>query len=306
MSERQLTLKDHFKAIKPRFVELTDIKTFDTEVSFAIQHINRNPQLKKATVESNLEAVMNVAQCGLSLNPVLKLAYLVPRSENVGGQWVVKTCLEPSYQGLCKLVTDTGSAKQIYAHLVYKGDEFEVILGSKQGVIHKPKYESKEITHVYMVAILNEGLHVEVMTLEDVNEIRERSESYKAYLAKKISSCVWISDYGEMARKTVIRRGVKYLPKTDMWDKLGNAISLDESDYMATDSQVNYIESLLMSAAIEVEEQESIFRELQSMSGERARHLIEYLKDNQVDSIQSGNNASMTQINKKIDEITRH
>ena len=301
--KNEVTLKDQFKAIKRRFIDLTDEKTFETEVSFALQHVNKNPQLKKADVQSVLEAVMNVAQVGLSLNPVNKLAYLVPRSENVGGQWIVKCCLEPSYQGLCKLVTDTGSARQIYSHPVYEGDDFEVILGSSMEIVHRPKYKSKEITHVYMVAILSDGAkHVEVMTREDVDEIRGRSESYKAFVAQKIKSCVWVSDYSEMARKTVIRRGVKYLPKTDMWDKVSTAISLDESDYMATDNQLNYIESLLMSAAIDPDEQGSIFSELSSMSAERARHLIDYLNDNQVDQVAAGNIKSMGQINDKLDK----
>jgi len=280
--EQAITLKDQFRSIKPRFVELTDPKTFDKEVSFALQHISRNKQLQKSTIESNLEAVLNVAQCGLSLNPVLKLAYLVPRSVKEGGQWIIKTCLEPSYQGLCKLVTDTGSAKQIYAHLVCEGDEFEVMLGSGMNVIHKPKYKSKEVTHVYMIAVLSDGSkHVEVMTKEDVEEIMNRSESFKAYKAQKISSCIWVSDFGEMARKTVIRRGVKYLPKTEMWDKLGAAINLDESDYQATFSQMGYVESLLTYAAIEQEEKDSIESELATMSQSRALELIEYLKDKQ-------------------------
>ena len=76
----ELALKDQITdKVMERFVELTDKKTFDTELSFALQHINRNNQLKKATAASNIMAVLNVAQTGLSLNPMLKYAYLVPR-----------------------------------------------------------------------------------------------------------------------------------------------------------------------------------------------------------------------------------
>jgi recombination protein RecT len=289
MSERQITLKDQLTAIKPRFIELTDKKTYEKEVSFALQHIGRNNQLKKATTESKLEAVMNVAQCGLSLNPVLKLAYLVPRSENINGQWGVKCCLEPSYQGLCKLVTDTGSARQIYAHLVYEGDEFGVDLGTSPTVTHHPKFQTKNIQLVYMVAVLSDGSKaVEVMTMEDIENIRERSESYKAFKAGKIKSCVWESDLGEMARKTVVRRGVKYLPKTDMWDKLGQAISLDEEDYQATHNQMDRIEDLLITSIIQPEEQTLIYSEINTMSQERAREVIIYLSENQVDRVGAG------------------
>jgi recombination protein RecT len=301
MSKKQLTLKDQFSAIKPRFIDLTNPETYEKEVSFALQHINKNPALKKASTESKLEAVMNVAQVGLTLNPVLKLAYLVPRSEYNGSQWITKACLEPSYQGLCKLITDTGSAKQIYSQLIYEGDEFEIILGTSPEVIHKPRFKSKDIIGAYMVAILTDGLkHVEFMTLEDLNEIRERSESYKAFKSKKIKSCVWSSDFGEMARKTVIRRGVKYLPKTDLFDKLGAAIQLDEQDYTITSGQQDTIESLLLTANITHEAQQQFFRELPVMNASRAREVIDYLSENQIDPITAGNNYSQSDINNKI------
>lgn len=298
----EIALKDCItNGVMKRFVELTDQKTFDTELSFALQHINRSPQLKKSTVQSNILAVLNIAQTGLSLNPVLKYAYLVPRSVNKDGQWIVETYLEPSYIGLCKLVTDSGSAKSIGAQLVYEGDEFEVSLGTSTSIMHKPKFKSTEITRVYVVSVLSDGSKmVDVMTKADVDDIRERSESYKAFKANKIKSCVWTSDYGEMARKTVIRRGIKYLPKTDMWEKLGQAISLDESDYKISDGQIDYIEGLLMGAAIPQEVSDPMYREIPTMSAERAREVIAYLKEHQIDPIASGNPYDATDIKNKI------
>ena len=116
-------IKSGIMKIEDRFVDIAGKDNFQKELSFALQHIAKNKQLQKATVESNIQAVYNVALTGLSLNPTLKYAYLVPRTTNVGGQWVVETHLEPSYVGLVKLVTDTGSAKNIYAHPVYDGDD---------------------------------------------------------------------------------------------------------------------------------------------------------------------------------------
>lgn len=300
----ELSLKDTItNGVMKRFVELTDQKTFDTELSFALQHINKNSQLQKSTAQSNILAVLNIAQTGLSLNPVLKYAYLVPRSVNRGGQWVVETYLEPSYIGLCKLVTDSGSAKSIVSHLVYEGDEFEVSLGTSTSIDHKPKFKSKDITHVYVVSVLSDGSKmVDIMTKSDIDDIRGRSESYKAFDAGKLKSCVWTSDYGEMARKTVIRRGIKYLPKTDMWEKIGQAISLDESDYKISDNQMDYIESLLMTAAIPQEISDPMYSEISTMSAERAREAIEYLKENQRDPIASGDNYGATEIKTKLNK----
>lgn len=71
-----------------------------------------------ATTTSKLQAVFNVALTGLTLNPTLKLAYLVPRYNNASRELEVH--LEPSYQGLVKLVTDTGSAKSVSSQVVLK------------------------------------------------------------------------------------------------------------------------------------------------------------------------------------------
>lgn len=50
------------------------------------------------------------------------------------------------------------------------------------------------------------GHHFEWMSIGEVNKIRDRSPA-----AKKDAS-PWITDYEQMALKTVIRRGWKYLP----------------------------------------------------------------------------------------------
>jgi recombinational DNA repair protein RecT len=114
--------------------------------------------------------------------------------------------------------------------------------------------------------------------------------------------CIWVEHFEEMARKTVLRRLVKYLPKTELWDKLGEAIRLDENDYQASPNQINRVETLLMTAAIEEREKEDLFREVNTMSGSRADEVIDYLIDNQVDPIAAGNNYNQNDIAHKIDE----
>lgn len=298
MGNNSLTVKN-FEPIEKRFTQILDIETFKKECSFAMQHFKKNSYLNGATTESKLEAVLNVAQVGLTLNPVLKMAYLVPRF--VDGQ--VKCFLEPSYQGLAKLVTDTGSAKSIYAHIVYKGDEFKTSLGTSVEIMHEPKFETTEVTHVYAVAILNDGLvQVDVMTTEAIDIIRDSSESYKAFKKGKTNSCIWDGHFGEMAKKTVVKRLIKYLPKTDMWDKLGTAIDLDNSDYKASYEQLDYIDSLIVTAAITPERMREIEQYKNTMGSEEAKEVIQELKDNQTDPIESGRNYSQTEIKNKLNQ----
>lgn len=291
-----------FKGIVPRLMQFMDKETIVSECNFAMQIFNKNDYLNKATQESKQQAILNVAQIGLTLSPVLKYAYLVPRWSNGG----VECFLEPSYQGIVKLITDTGSAKNVYAHPVYKGDVFDVVLGTSTNVVHKPKFASKELTHVYAVANLADGSQmIEVMHIDEVNAIRDKSDSYKSFKDGKTKSCIWEDHHSEMSRKTVIKRLCKYLPKTEMWDKLAQAIDLDNSDYTASYEQINFIESLLNNACIEVEEDEDITRELKGgITAVRASELINYLQDNQVDAISAGHNYGMKEISNKVDEIT--
>lgn len=302
MSNEVTSFKTELDKIRERFVKLTDNETFIKECSFAIQHFNKNSYLDKATTDSKLQAVLNIANVGLTLNPVLKLAYLVPRYNS--SKKVIECNLEPSYQGLVKLITDTGSARNVYAHVVHEGDDFEETLGTEPSITHRPKRTSKTITHAYAVAVLfNGSKQIEVMTADEINAIRDISESYKAFKDKKTSSCIWESDYSEMCRKTVIKRLTKYLPKTDQWEKLGTAIDLDNRDYSISNDQAGYIESLLTNCSLPVEEVVEIEKSINALTSSEASKVIHRLKENQLDPVISGGNYSQRDINKHLAKL---
>jgi phage RecT family recombinase len=174
---------------------------------------------------------MNIAQVGLTLNPVSKYAYLIPRYNGATKQ--MECVLEPSYIGLSKLLTDSGSVKSIECHIIYEGDSIKVDMASDQKIIsHVPYFlngkDKGGILGVYSNATLADGKkHVEMMSFVELHEIRDRSESYKAYVAKKIPACTWTTDEGEMCRKTIIKRHSKYLPKSEQTTKFDQAVDLD-------------------------------------------------------------------------------
>jgi recombination protein RecT len=294
----EIQIHETFKPVVSRLMAFMDQETIMKECNYAMQSFNKNNYLNSSTTASKQQAILNVAQIGLTLNPVLKYAYLVPRY--TGGQ--VECFLEPSYQGIVKLITDTGSAKNVYAHPVFEGDIFDVVLGTATNVIHRPQFKSKNLTHVYAVANLHDGSQmIEVMHVDEVFAIRDKSESYKSFKDGKTKSCIWVDHESEMSRKTVIKRLCKYLPKTEMWDKLAKAIDLDNSDYAASDDQISYIESLLTNANIDPDIQGRYYREIQdSLTASRASELIEYLRNNQLDAISAGHNYGAKEIAEKI------
>ena len=269
-----------FDIVRDKYAAIASEETFQKEASFAVQLLNNNSYLADCDETSIVQAVYNTALTGLSLNPVSKQAYLVPRY--VRGRGKV-ACLEPSYMGLVKLITDTGSAKQVYSHCVFEDDLFDIELGFETKLTHKPKFKSKTITGCYAVAVLADGTRTfEYMDIADLHAIRDKSESYKAYAAKKSSSCIWVEHEQEMCRKTVIRRLCKYLPKTNQWDRVNEAISLDESDYRASDEQVLYALSLIDSSNLDHHERDEVRRNIHTMTPSEVSGLITRFKDNQL------------------------
>ena len=260
------------------------IEKVKQEISFALQLINKSAQLQKCSKESLQQAVLNISNIGLSLNPAAKEAYLIPRWN--GALKIMEASLEPGYVGLVKLLTDAGSVKSMVCQLVYDGDTFEIDLANNtQPVTHKPELSRAKkgnIKGAYALATLIDNTRqVEFMDVEEIDGIRGRSETYKAYLENKIKSCTWVSDYGEMARKTVIKRIYKYLPRTERMDQIDEAIKQDNSDFTASDSQVYYIENLLNNSTLEERQRAQIEMELPVMGSQRANEVINMLKMNQ-------------------------
>jgi recombination protein RecT len=195
------------------------------EMSFAIQAANNNQVLANSNPQSVAMAVYNCALTKLSLNPVMNLAYLVPFKGNAK--------LMPGYQGMIKLISDTGIIKSVSSAVVYRGDEFDFIQGTSPEIIHKPKGETfkhSDVLAVYAIFVLhNDEKLFEIMWKPQIDAIKNRSETGRKDVGP------WSTDYSEMARKTVVKRGWKSIPKSsfalDKIEKVNTAISIDNEEY---------------------------------------------------------------------------
>lgn len=277
------------------------------EISFAIQHINKSKQLQECTPESKMQAVMNISNIGLSLNPAAKEAYLIPRYNYLTRS--MEASLEPGYVGLVKLLTDSGSVVSMVSQLVYENDTFSLdIADNRNPVQHKPelvKSKRGNIIGVYALATLPDGTRqAEWMDIDELNAIRNRSETYKAFKEGKIKSATWETDYGEMCRKTVIKRIYKYLPRTERMKFVDTAVHQDNQDYTASNDQLSYIESLLTSSTLDERQRAAIEMETSVMSSQRASQVIEQLKNNQQGPDQ-GFIGTQKQLSKHIQKIAQ-
>lgn len=218
------TWVDAIEKTKERFLQIAPAEMkFETEKGFAVQILKNNDYLM--TVAQNhpvslMQAVTNVAAIGLSLNPAEKQAYLIPRSVKGEKGYVTKIFLEPSYMGLIKLATDSGSIKWVQAYPVYSGDEF-VFTGAGEKPTHKFNAFAKdrgEFVGVYCVAKTVDGDYLTaIMDSDQVNSIRDRSEAWKNHMQDKTKSAgPWGSDFIEQAKKSVIRQAFKTWPRTNL------------------------------------------------------------------------------------------
>lgn len=210
-------------ALQDRFEQLNVHRTvvFQQEQEFAMQLMNSNKTLLDVAVknrQSLADAILNVANIGLSLNPAKKEAYLLPRKAAGGGGMMV--CLDISYRGLTNLATTSKSILWAQAKLVHRGDKFVVRQFGESPIHEFDAFAPRgEWVGVYCVAKTVDGSFlVDFMSRDEVYAIRDRSEAWKAYVAKKIYSCPWVTDEGEMAKKTIIKRASKTWPVTPRLD----------------------------------------------------------------------------------------
>lgn len=203
--------RDHFNSV------LTDRSiTFEREANFAIQVLTASDYalgLATKNRQSVINAVTNLAAMGLTLNPAKKQAYLVPRDG--------KICLDVSYMGLVELAVASGSVRWVKAELVRQADTF-TLNGMDQLPTHTFNPFSRDrgaVVGVYCVVKTIDGDYLtDTMSISEVYDIRDRSSAWKAWISKS-KSCPWVTDEGEMVKKTLVKRSSKMWPKTERLDQ---------------------------------------------------------------------------------------
>ncbi len=231
MNEAQLVAVKQAQDTMLRAQDRFDISPleFQTECSYALQHLKKNSYLLKAAMSSRdslLAAIGNCASVGLSLNPSEHLAYLIPRYDSDSKE--TRVYYEPSYMGLCKLATDSGAILWVQAEVFREGEEY-IDNGIGQAPTHKkgnPFERPGKIIGAYCVAKTQSGdFLTETMTLEELISIRDRSELYK-----KAKKGPWVTDFAEQCKKTAIRRAFKRWPRSVGTDRMALAVDLSNDN----------------------------------------------------------------------------
>lgn len=194
------SIKDYIQVMTPEISKaLPKVMTPERFTRIALSAVSNTPKLAECTPASFLGAMMNAAQLGLEPNTPLGQAYLIPYG---------KTCqFQIGYKGLLDLAYRSGEVKSIQAQVVYENDEFDFEFGLNPFLKHKPAKENrgKPIWYYAVFKLVNGGEGFEIMSREDVL-------SHAKKFSKTYNSGPWQTNFDEMAKKTVIKKVLKYAP----------------------------------------------------------------------------------------------
>ena len=192
---------------------LPSVITPERFTRIALTAYSDNAALQKCDADSFLGAMMQAAQLGVEPNTPLGQAYLIPYGNKVQFQL--------GYRGMIDLAYRSGEVQNIQAHEVYENDTFEYELGLNPKLRHVPalKDRGNVILYYAVFKLTNGGVGFEVMSKEDVETFaKKKSKTYR--------NGPWQSDFDAMAKKTLVKRLLKFAPlKSDFV----RAVTADET-----------------------------------------------------------------------------
>lgn len=167
--------------------------------------------LQKATPISLVQSIKDAAALGLE--PMTDECAIVVYGNTAKAM--------PMWRGYIKRIRNSGKVSEIDCQLVYEADTFEMSLGTNPSINHIPARIVKDpqtgdvvqdrgnYYGAYAWALMPSGKTlIEFMSVAEIEEVRRQF----ARSPRSGEKGPWDTSWGEMARKTVIRRLAKRLP----------------------------------------------------------------------------------------------
>lgn len=160
------------------------------------------PALQVCTKDSVANALLDMVVQGL--NPAKKQCYFIVYGKQL-------TC-QRSYFGTMAVTVNNTNAKEIFAEVVYKGDdfEFEISRGRKRVTKHIQQLaniEKGEILGAYCTIVMGDDSEItDFMTMQEIHQSWKQSRN-----SPDAEGSVHKKFPAEMAKKTVVNRACKSL-----------------------------------------------------------------------------------------------
>lgn len=200
--------------------------------------ITNNPKLADCTVSSVLTSFMLSAQLGLE-----------PNNSALGETWIIpygkEAQFQLGYQGLLTLAHRNPKVISAHAEVVYENDSIEINLGSDPYVNHKPHYtglKGKVMGFYAVIKLINNGTHIVYMSKEDMDAFRQKNT--------QSSNKAWINHYETMAKKTVLKRALKFAPRNA---EMVRAIAMEDEPETTNHNNFESDENIIDTSVVENE-----------------------------------------------------
>ena len=184
---------------------LPSVLTPERFTRMVLSAVSSSPDLAACETKSFLAAMMQAAQLGLEPNTPLGQAYIIPYKDH----GVPKAQFQIGYKGLIDLAYRSGQVSIIDAQVVYENDDFDYELGLEPKLKHRPALTNrgKPILYYAMFRTKDGGFGFQVMSYEDcMAHARKYSKAYNGGFSP------WTTNFDEMAKKTVLKKALKYAP----------------------------------------------------------------------------------------------
>lgn len=226
MQQLVLSMQDQIKKALP------SVLTGERFSRMILTAMSSTPQLQQCTPKSFLGAMMQAAQLGVEPNTPLGQAYLIPY-KNRG---TLECSFQLGYKGLIDLAYRSGEVKDIQAHEVRENDVFEYELGLEPKLKHVPATSNRGHVIMYYAVFHTKdgGYGFEVMSAED---IKEHAKKYSKAYSSGYSP--WTTNFDEMAKKTVLKKCLKYAPLKTEFVRAMSADETIKSDISAHMTEVH-------------------------------------------------------------------
>lgn len=192
VAERIEELKEQGLAVSPNYAVLNALNS----AYYKLTNSDSGNLLYMVNNDSVYNALLDMVAQGL--DPAKNQCYFVKYGANIK--------LMRSYFGTQKVVKDLENVKDLWAEVIYEGDEVEVevINGHRKLISHKTKWQNQnnQITGAYCVVEDTDGEQfLTIMTREEIENSWSMSKSKSKNVHKKFPQ--------EMAKRTVINRAAK-------------------------------------------------------------------------------------------------
>ena len=166
----------------------------------AITAIQKNPKLAETKPQTFMMSLIQAAQLGLEPNSPLGQAYLIPYGN--------ETTFQIGYKGLIELARRNPEFLGIEARTIYENDLFEVEYGLNKDLHHRPALVNpgNPIGYYAIYRLKNGYTDFCVMSYAEMQEFRQK------YTKTSSKDTPWNTNFDAMAKKTVIKRALKYAP----------------------------------------------------------------------------------------------